>query len=628
MKKQQNYGAWDSSISADDVVAKQKRIGSVAAEGELIYWTEVRPQENGRSAIVRRNPSGTKDTILPLEYNSRSRVQEYGGTSFMVKDGLVYFTNFKDQQVYIIKTDGNVEKLTNEENSRFVDFEFDSRRRRLYALREVHPQSDSPATEVLNSICTIDLGSGAVKDIAFGNDFYTSARLSKDGNKLCWITWNHPNMPWHGRELWVATLNSDGIVQEQVRVAGDAETCVSLPEWHENGDLYFCMEPQNWMNLYRWDGTSVHPVIEREAELAYPDWTPGMKNYSFLGDKVVFSYTHNGEWFLAETLLDGGVSDDLSDPLSGITFVNTYKDKILFKAERKDAGLCLYELDISTQELSELEAPEAHGISAEDIAVGGLISFENKRGSTSYAWFYPPVNSKIEGLPGTKPPLVVMAHGGPTGFSPNNFRLATQFWTSRGFAVVDVNYGGSTGFGREYRDRLNLNWGLVDVEDCVSAVEYLGSKGMIDSDRVAIRGGSAGGYTTLAGLVFTNTFKVGASYFGVSSLEALAKDTHKFESRYLDGLVGPYPEAIDTYKERAPIEHCENLSCPIIFFQGSDDKVVPPNQAEMMVDILKKKGIEVEYVLYEGEGHGFRKAENIKDSLVKEYEFYCKVLGI
>ncbi len=624
----EKFGFWESSISPEQVVAKAKRIGLVSSDNGNIYWSELRPDEGGRSTIIRRENDGAVTSILPKEFDARSRVHEYGGNAYLVENDRVFFVNFKDQEIYVIEDDAEPRKITDDPKSRFVDLSLDKKRNRLYAVREYHPSEGCPATEVLNSICRIDLETGAVVDVASGNDFYVSGKLSLDGTKICWISWNHPHMPWHGRELWIAELNEDGIVQKQYQIAGDEKTCVSSPVWHDNGDLYFCMEPENWMNLYRWDGSEVAPVIEREAELAYPDWVPGNQNYCLLKEKIIFSYTHKGEWFLAETDLKGGVSDDLTEGFSGIFFVQQYEGKILFRAERKQAGVCLYLLDLNSQDLLEIEGPEDHGISPDDLSFGELIEFPNKQGTTSYAWYYAPKNSNFQADDQEgKPPLIVMAHGGPTGCSSNAFFLGMQFWTNRGFAVVDVNYGGSTGFGREYRERLDLNWGIVDVQDCVSAVEYLAEKGLVDASKVAIRGGSAGGYTTLAGLVFTDTFKVGASYFGVSSLEALAKDTHKFESRYLDGLIGPYPEAIDVYKSRAPIEHCDKLSCPVIFFQGSEDKVVPPNQAEMMFKILEEKGIKSDYVLYEGEGHGFRESKNIKNSLVRELDFYREVFS-
>src|SRR3989442_503535 len=421
---------------------------------------------------------------------------------------------------------------------RYADGIIDRARNRIISVREDHTVKTGQAVTTIVSLGLDKEGEGKI--LVSGNDFYSTPRLSPDGSKLASLTWNHPNMPWDGTELWVADVKPDGSLGKSEKVAGGLEESIYQPEWSPDGMLYFSSDRTGWWNLYRQHNNQIEPLYPMEAEFGLPQWQFGSHTFVFdSSNHIICAYTKDGLWHLAS---------------------------------------------LNPTKTPEYEAPE-----------------------------------------GERPPLLVVSHGGPTSASPSILRYEIQYWTSRGIGVVDVNYGGSTGYGRDYRLRLNDNWGIVDVQDCVNATRYLASRRQADGERLGIRGGSAGGYTTLCALAFTATFKAGASYFGVSDLELLAKDTHKFESRYLDRLVGPYPERRDIYRARSPIDHVDGISSALILFQGLEDKVVPPDQSEKIFEAVKAKGLPVAYIAYEWEQHGFRRAENIKRSYEAELYFYSKI---
>lgn len=635
------YGSWKSPITSDLIVSGTVGLGQIAIDGDDIYWVEGRPSEAGRSVLVRRTPDGKITDVTPPPFNVRTRVHEYGGASFAVASGTIYFSHFADGRIYCQKLDSQPEPLTPAANSCYADVILDKQRNRLICVRE----DRAGEGEAVNTIVSINLDDGAdIQILAGGNDFYASPRLSPDSSQLSWICWNHPNMPWDGTELWVAEINAGGDLGAKNLVAGGVDESIFQPEWSTDGVLYFVSDKSNWWNFYRTplnpplargeakretslrEQTEIEPLCEMAAEFGLPQWVFGMSTYAVVSEsQIICTYTQQGKWHLASLDL---ATKQLTTIETGYTDISSLKargETVVFLAGSPIASSAIVKLNLATSQREILRKSSDLSIDAGYLSVPEPLEFPTEKGLTAFGFFYPPKNQDFAAPAGEKPPLVVKSHGGPTAATSSSMSLKIQYWTSRGFAVLDVNYGGSTGYGREYRKRLQDSWGIVDVDDCANGAKYLAEKGLVDGERMAIAGGSAGGYTTLCALTFRDVFKAGASYYGVSDLEALATDTHKFEARYLDGLIGPYPARKDLYVARSPIHSAERLSCPVIFFQGLEDKVVPPNQAEMMVEILKAKGLPVAYVAYEGEQHGFRRAENIKRTLDGEFYFYSRV---
>ncbi|WP_254174358.1 S9 family peptidase [Planktothrix pseudagardhii] len=630
-KKTAPYGSWKSPITTDLIVEGTVGLGGLTWDGDNIYWIEGRPSEAGRSVIVRLTPDNQLNDVTPQSFNARTRVHEYGGGSYTVDQGNVYFSNFVDQRLYQQKIQGkNIpyevtpEPLTPEGDYRYADGVIDTQNQRLICVREDHTQGGEP----VNTIVSINLNNSEdIRVLVEGNDFYAFPRLSPNGNKLSWISWNHPNMPWDGTELWVADVNSEGLLGEKILIAGGLEESIFQPQWSPDGILYFVSDRSNWWNLYRYTGT-IEPLHPIAAEFGLPLWVFGMSTYGFSSaEKIICTYSKNGNSYLASLDTKTLQLQDIETPYTAIDGLTVSGNQVLFIGSSPTESSAIVKLNLETGELEVLRRSSQIVLDKGYLSVPQPIEFPTENGKTAYGFFYPPQNKDYQASESEKPPLVVKSHGGPTAATSSSLSLKNQYWTSRGFAVLDVNYGGSTGYGREYRQRLNKSWGIVDVDDCCNGAKYLAEQGLVDGNRMAIAGGSAGGYTTLCALTFKDVFKAGASYYGVSDLEALATDTHKFESRYLDKLIGDYPEEKAIYQQRSPIHYVDQLSCPVIFFQGSEDKIVPPNQAEMMVAALKAKGVTVEYVLFEGEQHGFRKAENIKRAIDGEFGFYAKVFN-
>ena len=625
------YGSWKSPITSDLIVSGTVGLGQIAIDGDDIYWIEGRPSEAGRSVIVRRTPDGKITDVTPPPFNVRTRAHEYGGSSFVVAGGVVYFSHFADQRIYCQALDSQPEPLTPTANCRYADVIVDKQRNRLICVREDHAGEG----EAVNTIVSINLADGEdIQILTQGDDFYASPSLSPDGSQLCWISWNHPNMPWDGTELWVGEINADGYLGNKNLVAGGLEESIFQPQWSLDGVLYFVSDKSNWWNLYRTplnppllrEEAGIEPLCEIAAEFGLPQWVFGMSTYAIVSEsKIICTYTQQGKWHLASLDLIAKKLTTIETPYTDISSVKARGETVVFLAGSPTESTAIVQLNLATSQREVLRRSSDLSIDAGYLSVPEPIAFPTENGLTAFGFFYPPKNQDFAAPVGEKPPLVVKSHGGPTAATSSSMNLKIQYWTSRGFAVLDVNYGGSTGYGREYRKRLQDSWGIVDVDDCANGAKYLAQKGLVDGDRMAIAGGSAGGYTTLCALTFRDVFKAGASYYGVSDLEALVRDTHKFEARYLDRLIGPYPERKDLYIARSPIHSAERLSCPVIFFQGLEDKVVPPNQAQMMVEILKAKGLPVAYVAYEGEQHGFRRAENIKRTLDGEFYFYSRV---
>jgi dipeptidyl aminopeptidase/acylaminoacyl peptidase len=620
-----SYGCWKSPITSELIVAGTIGLGGVIFDGEDIYWLEGRPTEGGRNVLVRQTPDGAIKDVTPPPFNVRTRVHEYGGGSLLIADGTIYFSNFSDQRIYRQRPDSEPQPLTAESQRRYADYIIDSQQNRLIAVCEDH----SPEGEPENTIVSIDLKTGEVQTLVSGRDFYTSPRLCTNGTHLAWISWNHPNMPWDETQLWMAEIKPDGSLDEAKCIAGGTEESIGEPRWSPDGKLYFSSDRDGWWNLYRYnlEGT-IEPLYKMEAEFAYPHWVFGISTYNFASSsQIICTYTQNGSWYLASLDTETKQLQPIETPYNNIGSLQVKGDRLAFIGGSPTQPTAVVVQDLNSAKTEILKQSSNLTIDIGYLSSPVAIAFPTENGLTAYAWYYPPKNKDYIAPSGELPPLLVKSHGGPTAAASASFSLRIQYWTSRGFGYLDVNYGGSTGYGREYRQRLNHQWGIVDVDDCVNAAKYLVQQGKADKNRLAISGGSAGGYTTLAALTFKDTFKAGASHYGVSDLEALAKDTHKFEARYLDGLIGKYPEEKAIYQARSPIHFTDLLSCPVIFFQGLEDKVVPPNQAEMMVKAIKEKGIPVAYVPFEGEQHGFRRAENIKRALDGEFYFYSRVFG-
>jgi len=618
------FGSWESPITSDLIVAGTIAVGQPSIDGDNLYWIEMRPSEGGRSVIVKRDIEGRIADVTPHGFNARTRVHEYGGGDYVVRDGTVYFSNFSDQQIYVQRNSGPPEPLTTLPNMRYADAIVDDPRRRVICIREDHT-----VAEAVNNLVSINLADGAADVLASGNDFYSSPRLSPDGNRLAWLTWNHPNMPWDETELWVARIKDDGSLDQPEKLAGGNQESIFHPQWSPRGELYFVSDRTGWWNIYRLnEADSVEPVVEVEAEFGMPQWVFGMSTFAFeSAEQIVCSYVEKGIWRV--DIIDSRTRklERIESSYTDITYVRAAPGYAVMRAGSPTEPLSIVRLNLKARRFEVLRRSNNIEIAEGYLSQPETVEFPTEAGLTAYGFFYRPTNANYRAPDSERPPLLVLSHGGPTAASTTVKSLGIQYWTSRGIGVLDVNYGGSTGFGRSYRDRLKAQWGIVDVDDCVNGARYLIARGDADPDRLMISGGSAGGYTTLCALTFRDAFKAGASHYGVSDAEALAKDTHKFESRYLDRLFGPYPEAREIYYARSPINFTDRLSCPVIFFQGLEDKVVPPSQAETMVAALQAKGIPVAYIEFAGEQHGFRQAQNIKRALDGEFYFYSKILG-
>lgn len=619
-----SYGSWKSPITTDLIIARTIGLGQIALDGEDIYWSELRPSEQGRNVVVKRSANHQIQDVTPAPFNVRTRVHEYGGNSFVVVDGTVYFCNFADQRLYRQDINAEPQAITPPVAVRYADGIFDRKHQRIICVSEDHTIADR---EPINTLVSLELA-GDSKTLVSGNDFYASPRLSPDGSRLAWLTWNHPNMPWDGTQLWVGELLADGSLGDTQQIAGGLNESIFQPEWSSDGKLYFISDRTGWWNIYRWQDGEIQALTQMEAEFGRPQWLLGMSTYAIESPNcIICTYTQNGIWHLA--LLDTTTTQlkQLPTPYTEISGIQATPGRVVFRASSPTELTAIVQLDLATEKLEVLRRSSDITIDPGYLSLPQSIEYPTANGQTAYAIFYPPQNHDYTAPETEKPPLIVKSHGGPTAAASSNLSFSIQYWTSRGIAVLDVNYGGSTGYGREYRQRLDSQWGIVDVDDCVFGALYLVQQGLVDGDRLAISGGSAGGYTTLCALTFRNTFKAGASYYGVSDLEALARDTHKFESRYLERLIGTYPQQRQIYQQRSPINFTERLACPVIFFQGLEDKVVPPNQTEAMVTAMRSKGLPVAYVPFEGEQHGFRKAENMKKALEAELYFYSRIFG-
>jgi len=621
------YGSWKSPITSDLIVSETMGLEQIALDGSDIYWIESRPAEGGRYVVVRMSLRGEIEDMTPaLVVNVRTRVHEYGGGAYAVLNRTLFFSNFADQRLYRQDPDSSPRPITPAGDLRYADGVIDSRRNKMICVCEDH---SVPGKEAINSLVAIDLdGSESKKVLAQGYDFYSSPRLSPDGTCLAWLAWNHPNMPWDGTELWIGEFEKDGSLGRAELVAGGLVESIFQPEWSPDGILHFVSDRTGWWNLYRWHNGHLVALTEMEAEFAEPQWRFRLSTYSFVSpDHIICAFTQDGIWKLVSLNTTSREIDPFALPFTEISDVRACKDYVVFIAGSPTEPISIVKLDIRSRETQILRRSSKVAANEGYLSRPEAITYPTGEKLLAHALYYRPQNKDFQAPSGERPPLLVISHGGPTGAASCALNLMIQYWTSRGIAVMDVDYGGSSGYGRAYRERLNGKWGIVDVDDCANGAINLAKRGEVDESRLIIRGGSAGGYTTLSALTFRRTFKAGASYYGISDLEVLAKETHKFESRYLDRLIGPYPECRELYRERSPIDFPEKLSCPVIFLQGLEDKIVPPNQARMMFDALRTKGIPVALVEFAGEQHGFRRAENIKRAMDAELYFYSRIFN-
>ncbi len=631
------YGFWTSPITSDLVVADAIRLEQVALDGDAITWSETQPQKQGRTFVYRVGADGEPVRVTPDDssaFSVRSRAHEYGGGAFAVGDGVVYFSNNRDQRLYRQDAGRPPFPITPAaagaaaDALRYADGVVDRRRTRMVCVREDH----TVAGEAINTLVGVDLSVATEPEVLVsGNDFYSTPRLSPDGNRMSWLTWRHPDMPWVATEAWVGDVLQDGTIANARRVAGGPDESVFQPEWSPDGRLYFVSDRgAGWWNLYRERDGAIEPLHAMDAEFGRPQWQFGLSTYAFeSADRLIACFVRDGVWTLAEIDTRSGRFDVIPTEFNDIAQLRAAPGRAVFIGGSPSEAPALVEFDLQTGDHRVLRRAFVVGEDVRrTVSIPQPIAFPTGVGETAHAFYYPPFSSAFAAPPHEKAPVLVKSHGGPTSAAPSTLSLSTQYWTSRGIGVLDVNYRGSTGYGRPYRLRLERQWGLVDVEDCVAGARWLIANRNADPERLMISGGSAGGYTTLSALTpkGDRVFSGGASYYGVSDLEALARDTHKFESRYLDWLIGPYPQDLETYAERSPINHVDRLSAPVIFFQGAEDRVVPVNQTELMVEALKIRAVPVGYFLFEGEQHGFRKAENIKRALDAELYFYAMLI--
>lgn len=622
------FGSWSSPITSALVLEDSVRLGGLFVDGDAVVWEEARPSESGRVQLVRRAADGTLTDLLPDGMSARSAVHEYGGRAWWMHGGVVWFANWADQRLYRLEPGGVPEPITAQPSTpyadRWADGDVSADGTSIVCVREHH--GGSAAVDVRNEIVRIAADRTSEPEVLVsGPDFVAAPRLSPDGARMAWLQWNHPNMPWDDVELLVRDIATGA----QTVVAGGRGESVGEPRWQADGTLLFLSDRTDWWNLYRWlPHAGVEPVVQTDAELGVAAWQFGMSRSAALDDgTVVFARYRDGRDGLAVRAVDG-VLRDLDQPFTALSALCSAGDDVVFVGGTPTSAAGIYRLDPATGELTVLRQPPEFGIGLGYLSVPEHITYPTTAGATAHALFYPPTNPEFTGPEGQLPPVRVQVHGGPTGTGHSSLKTSYQYWTSRGFAVVDVNHRGSTGYGRRYREALRGGWGVTDVEDCMAAVSWLAARGRVDGDRLTISGGSAGGYTALAALAGKDTpFTAGADRYGLVDLEAFARDAHKFESHYLERLIGPYPQRRDIYVERSPITHIADLTRPVIVLQGTEDAVVPPSQSQLIVDALRGRGVPVAYLLFDGEQHGFRLAENICRALDAELSFYGQVLG-
>lgn len=629
MVSEAGFGSWQSPITSASLTAQQIGISQLRYDGEAVYWVESRPEERGRNCIVRQCGEQRRD-VTPAPINVRSRAHEYGGQAYCVFEGRVFFSCHDDQRIYRIDSRDSKalpEAVTAENAGSFADHVFDEHFNRILCIRE---RKLKHREEPEASIIAIDPETGKIETLVSGDDFYSNISISPDGQHLSWLAWNHPAMPWDHTTLWLGELDKQGRIVNSKKLIDRSDVSLFQPQWADAETLFLVSDQSGWWNIYRYRlrNDELRCVLPMEAEFGLPQWVFGMSTFRIVdSERLACCCTRDGQWRLLLLSLSSGDYVDLSGENTWFYDLQVAGDSLLYQCGNSHQApqLVLHKLNDHQKQVLQSacgQLPDTGYLSSPEA-----FSFASSQGAVAHAVYYPPVNRDFTAPEDEKPPLIVLCHGGPTGATESLFNPKIQFWTSRGFAVADINYRGSTGYGRQYRDALKGLWGIADVDDCVYAAQHLVERGLVDGARLAIKGSSAGGYTVLSALTFHAVFNAGASYYGIGDLEALLKDTHKFEARYLDSLIGFWPEQAQRYHDRSPINFSEQLNCPCIFLQGMKDKVVPPNQAQHMVNALEKQGIPVALVTFDQEAHGFRQAANIRKAIEAELYFYSRVFG-
>ena len=620
------YGSWPSPISVDLAVGSSRGLSEPLQDGDDIYVRESRPEEQGRVVLLRRTPDGTVTDVAP-DLNVRTRVHEYGGGAYTVTDGVIVLSEFDDNRLLLKGSpEGDITELVTDPALRFADMTLDLVRDVVYAVMEDQTES---AIGARNLLVAVSLSDGSIRELATGHDFYSDPVLSPDGARLAFLTWDFPRMPWDGTDLWVADIAVDGTLGEPVHVAGGEAESVCQPKWSPDGSLVYASDRSDWWNLYRWrvGASGSSEIAPMEAEVGGPQWVFGLSDYDIDADDTIYAFAHGPD---GARLLGLGQSTppfEVEFAENGLSYVRVADGRLTAIAGSFTRPTALISIDLASGAEEQLLETGTLPVDQAYLSTPQHKAFPTSGNRTAYGWYYPPTNPDVTAPEGTAPPLVVMLHGGPTSQARTSLSLQRQAFTSRGFAVMDVDYGGSTGYGRAFREQLHEQWGVVDVDDCAAAATWLAEQGLADPRQLAIRGGSAGGYTTLAALCFRDVFGAGTTFYGLGDLAAFVDITHKFESRYMDYLIGPYPETAQRYRERSPDLHSDRIAAPVLVMQGADDKVVPPSQAEGIVQALQRNGLPHAYILFEGEGHGFRMAANVKRALEAELSFYAQVFG-
>ncbi len=625
-KRSAPYGSWDSPISAELVAASSQHwINQLHVEGEELYMLHRQPEQGGRSVVARLNGDERIEELTPAPFDARTRVYEYGGSCFAVKDGVIYFSNFPDDRLYCHRPGRSPRPITAEGDVRYADLVIDRRRNRLICIREDH----SPAGEPTHVIAAVDLDGDEFGAVLFDQtDFVAFPVLSEDGRKLAWVAWNHPNMPFFSSSLWAADVQEDGSLTNIRQVVPEQEESITDPRWSPSGALYFCSDRSDWWNLYRWQDDEISAVCPMTAELANPYWNVGKTMYRFLSpSRVLAAYNENGTWNLGQIDVETGRRKEIPAEFTFIVLLETVGEHAFVVAASPRRPRSLFKIDLNSGEYACLASSVQYSISQDYLSPGSHISYPTENGLQAHGFYHAPHNPDFEAPAGELPPLIVIAHGGPTGSIKHALDMGVQFYTSRGFAVLEINYGGSAGYGRAYRNRLRGQWGVVDVDDAVNGARYLVEQGLVDKERTIMRGGSAGGFTTFAALAFRDYFRAGSSHYGISDLAFWDQETHKFEAHYCQSLIGPYPEKIELYRERSPINRASEINVPLLIFQGLDDKVVPPNQSRFVAEALCARGVPVAHIEFEGEAHGFRRFETNVRVHQTELAFFGQVFG-
>ncbi|MFO0447308.1 MAG: prolyl oligopeptidase family serine peptidase, partial [Pseudomonadota bacterium] len=616
------YGEWRSPVQAKDLAIGGTRYGELQADGDFLYWLEPIAAE-GRTVVMRRGLSGAAETVTPPGFGVRTRVHEYGGGGLTVANGVVYFTHARDQQIWRHRPGEAPEALTRETGTRYANCTADPVRPRLVCVREDHRGEGEPR----NALVAVALADGATSVLFDGTDFVSDPVFDAAGRRFAFLAWNHPHMPWDRVEVRVADVRADGALAGVRAINAGVDEAARTPRWARDGSLWFVGDRDGWWNFLRWDGRRVRAVTRERLEFGFAGWELGAETWDFLPDgRIVAAYNEAGDEGVALVDERDGRVQRLAADIVGARSLAVGSDRAWLEAGFRDRAHAIVELDPATGDAAVVRSPASPGFEA-GASRAVALSYPTTDGMTAHAFYYPPANAEYRGPDGAKPPLVVIAHGGPTLHTTPAYNVGIHYWTSRGIAVLDLNYRGSTGFGRDYRRSLYGRRGEYDVQDAVQGARFVAAQGLADPERLLIRGNSAGGFIVLAALAFHDVFRAGANYFGVSDLETLRADTHKFESRYVETLIGPWPEARERYRQLSPIHNLDGLDRPLIVFQGLDDKVVPPNQSQRIVTALRARGVPVAYLEFAGEAHGFRQLKSNVEAREAELAFYGRVLG-